>query len=119
MTRLEYNNGLRYLAHRYPGFDFPDETVEAWYDDLKNIPNALWFVCLKLIVREETQWWTKNLIGLVHERLDRAKAIIADEMEKIREAKEKKALPERMSPQEMEEGLAKVYETIGNKEMAE
>ena len=113
MTRQEYNQGLEYLALRYPGFDFTDETVQAWYEDLQDVPLSLWFVCLKLIVREEDQWWTKNLIALVHSRVERARRIIADKQDEIKAKEDKEALPERMSEEETKERLSELYEAVG------
>ena len=119
MTLVEYHQGIRYLSKRYPEFNMDKGILEAWYEDLEELPFALWFVCLKLIVREEDQWWTKNLVALVHNRVPAAKKIIGEQLDAKREEGERLALGDRMSEAEFKTGMAKVWDVIGGKTMDE
>lgn len=111
MTETEYQDGLTWLKIIIPTFQPEQAQIEAWWAELKNLSPAAWRGCLKLISREVPQWWDRNLVALVFERLPRVREKLYRLLQERAEATErKKWLEEReaLSPGEVEENKQKI-----------
>ena len=70
MTKREFTVGVERCLLTFHGVKISKETLEVWYDYLKDTPNDDWEYAIDRICREEAAFYpSTNLVGLANEKI--------------------------------------------------
>lgn len=119
MTNDGFMRGMAVFQAAFGKTEFTKSQLSVYRELLSDMPDNVFLTSVKLVCRGRADWYPgSNFAGIINEASGEARTIIREREVRLKEAQDRKVLPERYMPIP-EECRKQLLEIVGDKRMPE